>query len=375
MKKITPHLFIFLLVSFAGINALHAQKECNTVLKGEAIARYKNYVKASQKFAQQRTQVSKYHVRVFIHDFISDDGTDSAWSYNEIITEFNMASNFFGQYNMCLVLAGIDYPRNTAYKDSFNKANIGVLVAMGHADALDLSLHKKLADSDGSGLNGTAYNIPSKYFSLSRGAIGSRSFAHEAGHCLGLAHVFETVHCLECPDGSNGADCGDMIADTRATPDADSAMAANTSAACVYSGNLAMNCDGNTQMYNPEVINMMCYGRRSCRSVFTVQQVTVMNFVLQSVPGMTGIWFDTPGFVVIETTIGALIINTDQHFAGNPLQVGNNAPGFNVLVGGNNTQQRFISPTQVRITPGVKLLQPADTRGRIQIKVANYCQE
>jgi hypothetical protein len=373
MKSSLIFLSLFI---FSGqiMGQVRASRECGTVLQESEKSRYNSIIEGAKQIRKQQTLISYYYIRVFIHDFISDDASDSAWSYNEIITEFNQASGFFRQYGMCLVLMGVDYPRNTTIKDSFNTANFSTLTQFGHADAIDVNLHKILANQAGN-LNGDAYNIPSKYLSLSRGAIGNRSFAHETGHCLGLAHTFETVFCLECPDGSNGTTCGDKIADTGATPDADNTIAANTSMACVYTGNLSVNCNGYQQTYNPEIINIMSYGRRTCRSIFSPLQVINMKYILENVSGFQNIWFDTPGFTLLNAPIGILIIDTDKYYSGNPVQIGNNSPSFNVLVGGNNSQQKIISPSSVVIKPGVKLLRPSDSRGRIHIKIAGYCQE
>lgn len=353
---------------------LNAQKECGVLLKNSDKPLYNQLIQAAKHKKELRQQAAFYYIRVFIHDFISADGTDSAWKYNEIIAEFNQASDFFSQYNMCLVLAGIDYPRNTVLMDSMSTAAFALLAPYNHSYAIDIALHKKLGNEKGS-LNGTSYSIPSKWFSLSRGAIGKRSFAHEAGHCLGLAHTFETVYCLECPDGSNGLECGDKIPDTRATPDADSTLDANTGASCVYSGTLMINCNGSNQSYNPEIINIMSYGKRTCRSIFSPTQVGVMNAAMDIIPLLKPVWFEPEALTTIAPLFGITIIDTDSYYSGNAVQIGNNATSFNVLIGGNDSQQKIISPATITITPGVKLLQPAPDRGKIIIRAGTYCRE
>jgi hypothetical protein len=365
-----------LLMGWCSVVHAQRQKECGNALKPSQKPFYNSIIERARQMPQPRANAaSYYYVRLFIHNFLSDDGTDSAWSYNEIITEFNQASGFFSQYNMCLVLTGIDYPRNTEYKDSFNTVHLNDLVAIGHTYAIDVYLHKKLQDGT-SPLNGTAYDIPSKYTSLSRGAIGNRSFAHEVGHCLGLLHTFETVYGLECPDGSNSDDAGDRLSDTRATPDSDNMIANNTDAACVYSGTITINCNGSLQAYNPEIINMMCYGRRACRSIFTSMQLTVMQLVLENIPGLQEVWFEDAFAIHIGTPIGTLLINVDDYYAAGLIQIGDNrASGYSVLMGGNASQQKIIATGVITITPGVKLLQPSSDRGRIQIKAGALCQE
>lgn len=361
------------LISCEGIKA-QRHRDCGTELKGSEKETYSRVATASRNpLQQQKLQASFYYVRLFIHNFISDDASDSAWSYKEVIDEFNEASGYFNQYGMCLVLAGLDFPRNTTFKDSFHTSNFNSLSSLHHGYAIDVTLHKKLSDEDG-GLNGVAYTLPGKWISLSRGAIGQRSFAHEVGHCLGLLHTFEPAYCLECPDGSNSADCGDKILDTRATPDTDSIITANTNASCIYIGNQTIFCNNSTQNYNPEIINMMCYGRRTCRSIFSQGQVAVMKFVLDNFSVMQSTWFGPPGFTQISSPFGPITINWDDYYSGSSILIGNYSSTINVTMGGNTSQQKMVS-SFIRISPGVRLRQPSGDRGRIRIRAFGYCQE
>ncbi|MGB3005692.1 MAG: M43 family zinc metalloprotease [Chitinophagaceae bacterium] len=372
MKKILTCSAIILLFC-ANTNA---QSDCGTRLKESEKESYNRILAAARLLQQQGPEaVTYYHIRVFIHDFISNDATDSAWTYNEIISEFNQASNFFSQYNMCLVLAGIDYPRNTAFKDNFSTSNFNSLLPLAHSYTIDLTLHKILMEGADT-LNGNAYTIPSKWFSLSRGAIGQRSFAHELGHCLGLLHTFETAFGLECPDGSNASSSGDKIPDTRATPATDSILNANTNASCLYTGNQGMICNlNNFQLYNPEIINLMSYGKRTCRSAFTDGQVAVMNASLVGIVELQQTWFAPPSFTLIAPLVGTIILDGDSYVSGLTVQIGNNNSSINVFIGGTNAIQRIISPSQIVIKPGVRLLQPTNERGKILIRPSGYCQE
>ena len=56
--------------------------------------------------------------------------------------------------------------------DSMDKDEFESIAQSGHDYAIDISLHRNLTSSTGN-LNGIAYGIPSKWISLSRGAIGN----------------------------------------------------------------------------------------------------------------------------------------------------------------------------------------------------------
>lgn len=354
--------------------------ECGTITTIKVMATYDEALLKSKERALKSPSVlaTTYYVRVFIHDYISNTGSDSAWSKKEVVDEFNVAADLLRPYNICLVLGGIDYPRNTAFKDSFHTSNIGIIQAntqINHPSSIDVTLHKKLQNNDG-GLNGICYDINGKWMSLSTGAITNRSFAHELGHCFGLLHTFEPAYGLECPDGSNSATAGDKITDTRATPVADSALSVNTSVACVYSGNLSINCNNANRIYDPEITNIMSYGRRNCRSVFSDKQVLLMKSDFDNNAVLQRVWFENINPITYAPFFNIpFYAFTDTVLIGSSIQLGNNTNGNLNFFMGSNAVQRVLSPSYIVITPGVQIA-PSSTdfnRGSVVLSIATVC--
>jgi Pregnancy-associated plasma protein-A len=374
MQKII--LFILLIVICNTVVFSQSRKECGTT-STEADRAFYTRIRNTLTTSAYRPQATSHFVKVFIHDFIATDGSDSAWSRAEINNEFAVAVAQFKPYNICLVLAGVDFPRNTGVMNNFDKGNIGSIYNSINRDyAIDITLHKVLTDG-ASNLNGTAYSIPSKTNSLSRGAIGQNSMAHELGHALGLYHVFETEFGLECPDGSNALSAGDKIADTRATPDADAYMGNNTDINCNYSGTMTISCNNNTQLYNPEVINIMCYGRRTCRSIFTPNQVNTMKAMMDGAIILNGVWDDATADYSNFTTLpdtytytGDTAVLANNIFIGNVFSSG--LP--NIFIGGIYVQ-KFTGASKVTLGVGVQASASSlsNSRGYIEFKAGAIC--
>jgi hypothetical protein len=359
-------LFIVLFTLFF-IKDVVAQKECGTPNARETF--YDSSLTKMYSLLQQKGQLSPQttkFIRVVIIDILSNDGTDSSWNKSEIIDEFQIAKDVFKAYNICLVLIRIDYIQNSSlqnYQSSAGPPSVGTT----NTSVLKMYLHNTLALGNSS-LNGNAYTIISNTLSLSRGAIGQKSMAHEIGHCFGLLHTFTTSYGLECPDGSNGTTDGDKIADTRATPDNDNYLANSTNASCVYSGNLTIDCNGAVRTYLPEIINMMSYGRRECRSVFSFIQIVLMHSNIESSP----VTYVLNIFPTNNAVISNAIVNFDDTFIDHSiLTIGNNASNFNTFLG-FTAKQKFIAVTQVKITKGVKI-SPTSNRCKVTIKAAIAC--
>jgi hypothetical protein len=366
MKKIIILCFLTGLVSIS-----FCQKECGS--KAPLEADYDEFLRKMQ--IRKKDDLSRgieinsvKYIRIKIYDFYN--GTDSAWTKAEINTEFQLAKSLLNSYNICLILEGVVYKQsstliNFEVNDGLSNLTNLTFGAGSQFNAVNCYLHRSLT-LGGTSLNGIAYDIGGNYLSLSRGALGQRSFAHELGHCFGLLHVFETAYGLECPDGSNGSSAGDKLPSTRATPDNDSYLANNTNSNCVFTGNLTINCNGAIRNYNPEIGNLMCYGRRTCRSLFTLGQEDLMHTTLQNSnlsPTIINYYGSSP-------IIGNIYVDDVKINDGN-LQIGNNSSSINTNLG-NTALQKYVSETQVKLTSGVRIVANTN-RCRVVVKTTNIC--
>ncbi len=106
-------------------------------------------------------------------------------------------------------------------------------------------------------------------------------FPHEIGHYFDLFHTHEPAFGLECVDGSNCGQRGDLLCDTPADPRLGTATVTTQ---CDYTGLDVDPC--NSAPYAPLTNNFMSYSRRSCMDTFTQQQkskaiATLVNLRLE----------------------------------------------------------------------------------------------
>lgn len=111
------------------------------------------------------------------------------------------------------------------------------------------------------------------------------TLAHEIGHYFDLYHTHETSFGVECPNGSNCSDNGDLLCDTSADPTLD--YENNVNQSCVWTGTAGLPNGCGSTPYNPPTTNIMSYSRRTCRNVFTPNQTSrAINILLIDRPNL-----------------------------------------------------------------------------------------
>jgi hypothetical protein len=193
---------------------------------------------------------------------------------------------FFGPHDICFNLLGIRQINNSDLNSHNADTEAGELAQFRAPNTIDMFVHDVLVNNDGN-LNGVAYGIPSTYFSVVGSAIqdsvNRSTTAHEMGHCLGLYHTFATINADERVERSgpcaNCQNSGDLLCDTEADPHSDTYDTDNwIDANCNFFGTVTDDCDDE---YNMDPHNVMAYGRRACRDVFTTNQGSRMRaFIL-----------------------------------------------------------------------------------------------
>lgn len=140
---------------------------------------------------------------------------------------------------------------------------------------------------------GSLCGISSFTFSTTQGIVVSNNctpafgnpstFPHELGHYFDLYHTHETAFGVECTDGSNCADAGDLRCDTPADPNVGGEVPPDT---CLWIGSDPPPCSG-APAYSPPVLNVMSYSAKSCRTDFTADQFAAAMATLVNLrPGL-----------------------------------------------------------------------------------------
>jgi Pregnancy-associated plasma protein-A len=272
MKK-----YLFLIASLLLLHAAIAQKsDCGT--RTPAIPLLVNPAWESQLRIQY---TSPLLMKVFVRVIANDDGTLRAAQDTSVMKQLENMRQFYAAHDICFILAGIEQLNSTDLNTHNADTEEGDLAAFLIPGLLNIFIHRTLFDDKGS-LNGIAYGIPNYYLSVVSSAInetgnnvGNRSTtAHEMGHCFGLLHTFETNYGVENIRRSapcvNCFSAGDLLCDTEADPHSDTYNTANEITNCVFSDpSTTQNCNGSQLQYRMNPRNVMAYGERTCRDLFT----------------------------------------------------------------------------------------------------------
>lgn len=273
MKQLLFLLLFSMVSNVIQAQIVNRQKDCGTI---PPIIKPVVTSEMRQKINSNRIlYTTPYPLKVFIIVYADDNGTNLAATEFDVMRQFENMRIAYNPHEVCFVLAGYEVRNST----DLNNMNVGEaddrtqVTNAAISNCFTLFVHRTLVDG-ADGLNGTAYDIPNHFFSMSSGAINSTTnlstMPHELGHCLGLLHTFEDFYgaenrarsgsCKDCEDD------GDLLCDTQADRNVDDDL---ISVNCVYFGSATDACGEALLM---EETNIMTYGRRACREFFTAGQ-------------------------------------------------------------------------------------------------------
>lgn len=313
-----------------------------------------------------------YCIPVHITVFADDNGTNRAASDVDIQRNFEDMVDQFSSHNICFMLIDILQVNNSDLNSHNASTEEAELNPYRVENSLNVFLHRTLFSTDG-GLNGTAYAIPNTYLSLVGSTVASTTnittFAHETGHCLGLLHTFETFYGVENVTRNSANSCydctvdGDLLCDTPA--DDPTSPNSNINAACVYTAGRNDPCG---VAYNPATNNIMGYGNRACRMIFTAGQGARMRSQLIGSATISGLVAQdnlyrptSSNSTIIYTNGKRVIVARDNLYLSSYTN-----DAFTV----SGSANVFLQAKKVSLRPGTSL---SPSTGRINVKSNTYC--
>jgi Pregnancy-associated plasma protein-A len=314
-----------------------------------------------------------YPIRIFIHVFADDNGTNRAAPDTSILRQINNMKTFYATHSICFIVAGIEQVNSSTLNYMRTDLEEADLASFLVADCIDIFVHTTLRDNSGT-LNGMAYDIPNTYLSIVSTAVmdsvNISTLAHEMGHCLGLYHTFQTwedgdgntVRELKNRSGvcSNCSAQGDLLCDTEA--DRDNPESSINATSCNYTGSQVLDACNNALVMAPT--NIMTYGRRGCRSVFTNGQGNRARSFLLSQPSLSNCIAEDNETISTNQTVSS---GRRLYVARNQVTISTTQLTF------TNSARVNFSARQVTVPPGT-IFSPGTTLAYVEIRVGTACQ-
>ena len=267
MNKTEPnmmikHVLLSLILAFLSMNRSNAQ-ECGTKIppgvfkqaQSMALAMDTNYFIPHRLLPNINLSISVY---------ISGKGYDSTLIY-DAVNSLNVA---FKPIGISFTACTISLMKGDEFKSLGNERMEKRITSLHRTErTINLYLLDSLA-LDGEQLCGYAYYPTPElhnYIFVKKDCDVANTLIHEMGHFFGLMHTHESSGGKEYVDESNCSVAGDLVCDTKASPNLYGAVSAN----CEY---LYSFTDPHGDYYVPSVSNYMSYSLSSCRCRFTPGQ-------------------------------------------------------------------------------------------------------
>ncbi len=257
---------------------------CGTEITPDQVSYQYNKTMALRSLIQKRAAYS-YKIPIQNHIVRQSSGT-GGFTQADIDSVMSQANVLFGQVNVSIYEYNpVDYiDENFFYFDCSTATQWDSLRNYNvEPNAINIYWvpngsnfpYCGLSSFPGSGVQGIVMNDAC-------GGVGtSNSTAvHEIGHYFDLFHTHETAFGVECPSESNCSTAGDLICDTPADPNLNGEVSSYPT--CQYLGSAPPPSGCDATPYNPQTDNIMSYSTKSCRDLFTPEQIDKFRLSLEN---------------------------------------------------------------------------------------------
>jgi len=265
--------FVFILFSVSVTVPLYGQihSSCGTTIHEQATTHQFVQQQRSSTLLSQRNTLDEVPVK--IHIIGSNTGAFAIDSV-VIMEEFELVNAVFAEINIVFKLCeSINYINDNNYVRFIKTEDEGLCDIHDVPDAINIYFASDIEKTNGEGICGYAYNfdIKPRVFMDNDCADNSSTLTHELGHAFSLLHTHSTSNGAELVSGTNCSFAGDLLCDTPADPKLSND---NTNDDCEYIGTAL---DNQQNAYMPSLENLMSYAPKSCRTSFTLEQLTQME--------------------------------------------------------------------------------------------------
>lgn len=286
-KVIRQYLIFAFVLTFTAVFA--QEDECGFEMTPEA-QRYYDSIKEQVKVYEQQflndmiagrssTLLSSIPVKAHI---IRTSAGSGGLTNTELDQAMSIMNSIYVNAGIEFFLCdGINYINSDTWYDYETSDESAMTGVHNVAGVINIYFANSIVNSSGGGLCGYAYfpGGPETILMANSCATNGSTLSHEMGHFFALSHTHGNSNVAgsteELVDGSNCDSTGDGICDTPADPKLGTF---NVNGACQYFGFMQ---DANSELYQPDPLNLMSYSRKVCRTLFSPQQYARINAVYQ----------------------------------------------------------------------------------------------
>ncbi len=267
-KSIPLSVFIFIMMLFCPDSL---GQKCGTKIPENYVYRPVEEVLDTLRAADYKIQYVPEYNKPYINLSIAAYVTGDSMAVEYIETAIDSMNNYFEPSGISFSLCYLEHIDDPYFASVTHDTIESRLKSSYHMEnVINVYFVDYLEDSYGDAVCGYSYlpvmDVKNEDIFVDKYCHLSITLTHEMGHIFGLLHTHELTYGAEFSDGTNCETTGDLICDTKASPD----LSDFVDESCRYTGLLL---DPRGDYYWPSVSNLMAYSPTRCRCLFTAGQI------------------------------------------------------------------------------------------------------